>query len=252
MLDGLKNHPLWRWFSELDTLSSLVTCIKVVVGVATGLVTGFWGWLNSQPGSIQFVLFLSTCLITISLINCVIWLRQKLASNRITRSPGKIAAGLYVCDMRFTFADLEKDRHSEVTMRVFNGTGSAVEFHNPQGQIKFNAPNDKDRDCMGTLPAPALRHDTTRTVAHLQESFLILTQQVPADEADKLLKMLAADIPIHFDLRELTIGVVGKHDRNRVERLPIWDGMRCYRSHCFGRVVHLSVGSTGDVKNGYR
>jgi len=77
MLDWLKNHPLWRAFSELDTLASLVTCIKYGVGVMTGLVAGFWGWLNTQPGSILFVLFLSACLITISLINSVVWLRQR-------------------------------------------------------------------------------------------------------------------------------------------------------------------------------
>ena len=58
MLDWLKNQPLWRSFSELDTLASLVQCLTIGAGVVNGLVAGFGGWLDSQPASIKFVLFL--------------------------------------------------------------------------------------------------------------------------------------------------------------------------------------------------
>jgi hypothetical protein len=72
--------------------------------------------------------------------------------------PAAIRDGLYVGEISFTFADLEKDRHSELIMRVFNGTGNVVELFSLLGQVKFNASNNTDPDRMGTLPTPALRY----------------------------------------------------------------------------------------------
>lgn len=150
---------------------------------------------------------------------------------------GNIRDGLYVGEIRFNFADLEKDRHSELTMRVFNGTGSVVEFSSLQGQIKFSDPDNTDPG-MGTLPTPTLRSDTERTIAPFQEWLLILVQQVPSMEADKLQAMLKADIQIHFDLRDLTIEVAGAHDKNKVERLPIWGGVTYSRGSGFLRKIY--------------
>ena len=155
-----------------------------------------------------------------------------------TTPPGTIRSGLHVSDMRFSFTDLQKDRHSELTMRVFNGTGSVVEFYKLHGQITFNAPNNTDPSRMGTLPTPTLRSDTEKTGAQLKEWFLILTQRVPPIEADKLLALREADIRILFDLRELTIEVVGQHDRNKVERLPIWGGLSYSRDHGFAQIIY--------------
>jgi hypothetical protein len=89
---------------------------------------------------------------------------------------------------------------------------------------------------MGDLPTPAMRPDTERTVAQLKEWLLILTQRVPTVEADKLVAMLEADIPIHFDLSELMIGVFSQDDRNKIERLPIWSGMSYNRGYGFGMI----------------
>jgi hypothetical protein len=256
MLDWLRNNRLWRWFSELDTLASLVQCLKIGAGVVSAFIAAGSEWFDKQPG---FVLALLAFFLTIGGINQAVMLFNTVFKKRtrttspslrtssdteqqiVTTSPPTIRAGLYVCDMRFTFSDLEKDRHSELTMRVFNGTGSVVEFSNLLGQVKFRAPNTTDPDRMGTLPTPTLRSDAAMTVAHLQEWFLILTQRVPGIEADKLLAMLAADIPILFDLRELTIEVVGQHDRSTVERLPIWGGVSYSRDNGFGRIAHAVV-----------
>jgi hypothetical protein len=166
---------------------------------------------------------------------------DRIGSPTVTTSPPTLHAGLYVCDMRLTFADLEKDRHSELTMRVFNGTGRVVEFSNLSGHVKFNAPNNTDPARMGILPTPALRPDTARTVAQLQEWFLILTQRVPAIEADKLLAMLAADVPILFDLSELKIEVFEKDYRKKVELLPIWSGVSYGRGYGFGRIISATA-----------
>jgi hypothetical protein len=155
----------------------------------------------------------------------------------VTASMPTLQAALYVCDIRVTFDGLKNDRHSELTMRVFNGTGRIVEFSGLiSGHIKFSAPNNTDPSRMGDLPTPAMRPDTERTVAQLKEWLLILTQRVPAVEADKLIAMLEADIPIHFDLTELTIDVFAQDDPNNVERLPIWSGVSYNRGHGFGMI----------------
>lgn len=166
---------------------------------------------------------------------------SKAQSEIVPTSPATIQDGLYVCDIRFTFSELEKDRHSDLTMRVFNGTGSVVEFFKVRGQVKFEAPNTTDPDRMGTLPTPGLHHDTEKTVAPFKEWFLMMTQRVPAIEADKLQAMLEAGIRISFDLRELIIEVVWQHDRNKVEQLPIWGGVSYSRGYGFGRIGYGDI-----------
>jgi hypothetical protein len=165
--------------------------------------------------------------------------------------PPALRAGLYVCGIRFSFGDLQKDRHSELTMRVFNGTCRVVEFSGLSGHIKFNAPNNVDPSRMGDLPTPALRPDTERTITQLKEWLLILTQRVPADEADKLIAMREADIPILFDLSGLNIEVFAQDDRNKVERLPIWSGVSYNREHGFGMIISCTGNAieTGDRMN---
>ena len=152
--------------------------------------------------------------------------------------PATIREGLNVGEIRFIFDDLKKDRHSELIMRVFNGTGNVVEFSSLQGQVTFSDADNTDPDRMGTLPTPALRADTQRTVAPSKEWFLILNQRVPAVEADKLQKLIESDIQIHFDLRELTIEVVGGHDRKKVERIPLWGGVTYSRGSGFLRKIY--------------
>jgi hypothetical protein len=159
-----------------------------------------------------------------------------------TSSPS-LAAGLYVSDIRFTFADLEKDRYSEISMRVFNGTGNTVEFSSIAGRIKFSASTSADQSRSGDLPTPSPRQDMATLVTTFQEWLLILTQRVPAAEADKLLAMLEADIPIHFNLTELTIEVCTQDDRQNVVRLPIWAGMSYNPRIGFGQIISASMRS---------
>jgi hypothetical protein len=169
---------------------------------------------------------------------------DKINSPAITAAPPTLRAGLYVADIRLTFADLERDRHSELSMRVFNGTGRVVEFSGLSGHIKFNASNNADPSLTGDLPTPAARPDMARTVGQLQEWLLILSQRVPAVEADKILGMLKADIPIHFDLSGLTIEIFAQNDRQNVERLPIWGGVSYSHGNGFGQIVHLTARAT--------
>jgi hypothetical protein len=89
------------------------------------------------------------------------------------QTPPTLAAGLYVADIRFNLGTLKNDRHSELTMCVFNGTGRVIEFVKLSGRIKFSTPNNTDPNRMGELPEPSLRPDMARSVGQLQEWFVI-------------------------------------------------------------------------------
>jgi hypothetical protein len=166
---------------------------------------------------------------------------DRFPSPTISQLHPTLEASLYVCDIRFTFADLKKNRHSELTMCVFNGSGRVVQFVTLSGKIKFNAPNNSDPDRMGELPTPALRPDTARTVDQLQEWLLILSQQVPADEADKILAMLRTKTPIHFDLSGLNIRVAASDKPSETERLPVWSGVSYKQDYGFARIISASI-----------
>ena len=184
------------------------------------------------------------------------WISQSEASNsakgetqaafvsyppKVTISPPSLSRSLYVGEIRFTLSELEKDRHSELTMRVFNGSGRVVEIGKVSGHIKFNAPNTTDPTRTGELPPPALRHDTAKTAIQLEEWFLIFSQRVPANEADKILMMLKTEIPILFDLSGLTIEVFPQENPAKIERLPIWSGVSYSRGNGFGRIIAVAV-----------
>jgi hypothetical protein len=77
----------------------------------------------------------------------------------------------------------------------------------------------------------------TQTIEPLQEWLVILSQRVPAVEADKLTAMLTADTPIYFDLSDLRIKVCAQDDRQKIERLPIWSGVNYSRDFGFGQTI---------------
>ena len=237
--------PQMSWFENLPWWAK----VPLIVGGA--LISAF---SNSFPPGFQTTGLIVG--IVIALFGClaVTWhfmrirfttrfalqwpIRRKHASSPTLR------AGLYVSDIRFTFASLEKDRHSEISMRVFNGTNRVIEFCSLSGHIKFNAPNNADPSRTGDLPTPSVRPDMAQMIDPLQEWLLILSQRVPAVEADKLLAMLAADTPIHFDLSGLAINVRAQDDRQNVERLPIWGGVSYSHGNGFGQIVYLTAHMT--------
>jgi hypothetical protein len=166
---------------------------------------------------------------------------DKIYPPTVTQSPPSLKAALYVGEVRLTFDKIKDDRYSELTMRVFNGTGRVIEFVNLSGQIKFNAPNNKDPSWMGELPTPALRPDTEKRVLQLREWFLILSQRVPGSDADKILEMLKTDTPILFDLGGLNIQIADHDKPNEIERLPLWSGVSYSRNAGFLRIVTASM-----------
>ena len=233
-----------RWFENLPWWAK----VPLIVGGA--LMSAF---SNSFPQGLQTIGLLLG--VAIALFGCiaVIWhfMRTKLLAQfafqwpirkRVSPAaqPPTLLAGLYVSDIRLTFASLS-ERHSEISMRVFNGTGRVLEFSGLSGRIKFNAPNNSDPSRMGELPTPSTRAEMAQTVGPFKEWLVILSQRVPAAEADKLLAMLAAEIPIHFDLSGLTIEVCAQDDQQKVERLPIWGGVSYSHGNGFGQIIHLTA-----------
>jgi hypothetical protein len=162
---------------------------------------------------------------------------DKFGSLTLAALPPPLAQSLYVSDIRLTFDKLKKDRRSELTMSVFNGSGRVVEIGNVSGQITFNSPNNTYPNRMGVLQTPALHPDVKRTAVQLEEWRLIFAQHVPSTEADKLLAMIKSNAPIHFDLSGLKIEVFPQEDRSKIERLPLWDGVSSERGREFGRIA---------------
>ena len=66
---------------------------------------------------------------------------------------------------------------------------------------------------------------------------MMFDQRVPPTEADKLLAMIRAKIPIHFELGGLNIEVFPQEDRSKVERLPLWFGVSYRPGLGFGRIA---------------
>lgn len=164
----------------------------------------------------------------------------------VTQTQPKLESGLYVGEIRFSIGEIKNDRHTEITMRVFNGTGRIVEFVKISGRITFKAPNSADPALMGELPTPAARPDMNPSVHHLTEWLLIFTQRVPATEADKIVTMLERDIPIHLDLSGLEIEVKSGEDRGK---LPLWGGVSYSPKYGFGRIIHavVNIGSVSSA-----
>lgn len=230
-----------RWFENLPVWAK----VPLIFGGA--LMSAF---SNSFPQGFQTAGLIAGVLISLFGVGALVWhfIRNEFASRftfqwPITRknvaSPTLIT-GLYVSDIRFNFSKLS-ERHGEWSMRVFNGTGRVIEFSGLSGQAKFHAPNDTAPSRKGELPEPSARADMAQMVGPFKEWLLILSQHVPAAEADKLSAMLAADTPIHFNLSGLTIKVCAQDDRKKIERLPIWSGVSYSRGFGFGQIISATA-----------
>lgn len=163
------------------------------------------------------------------------------SSPRITISLRK---GLYVGEIRIGLDHLADDRHSEITLRVFNGTGRTVMLHGLCGKISFATPNNQDPRFCGELPEPAVRNDTSRLAEPLEEWFLILEQKVPAKEADKLLAMINDNMKILFSFAQFDIEVCDATKVDHIEKLDMGGGVSYDRTYGYGKIVNLSVKET--------
>ncbi|MDQ3565014.1 MAG: hypothetical protein M3436_13030 [Pseudomonadota bacterium] len=139
MPDWLKQF--WRSVSELDTLVSLVSWLKIFVGVGVCAVTWAWSWVTNLPGPVQFVLALSALLVSIWVINGILWLRQWRASHKklkvIEMNNNQFPKGI---DTQWGWPDissLAENFSFSITLRMFNGTAFKVRVRT-EGLMSFD------------------------------------------------------------------------------------------------------------------
>jgi hypothetical protein len=287
-MGGARMASLWELWKRFDPVRSLadllwhlfifVTGLSVASMTAWAITTWNWYWSTFKwfGVAVAFLLALMAFALSVFLIGLGVrfWRQHEHAtpiearndaasvaepveqrdtfySPTVTQAPPSLEAGLYVADIRLTLRTLKKDRHSELTMRVFNGTGRVIEFVRLSGQIKFSVPNTADPNLKGELPEPSLRPDTAKSVGPLQEWSLILNQRVPAKEADKILALLRKEPAVNFDLSGLNIEIAARDEPTNVERLPLWDGVSYSRGYAIGRIIsgktNVTLGSIDTI-----
>ncbi|MDB5609828.1 MAG: hypothetical protein JWP25_6728 [Bradyrhizobium sp.] len=145
-----------------------------------------------------------------------------------------LAQALYVGEMRVQVEHIAQERHSEISIRVFNGTGKAISLVGVSGQIAFSGSGGT-----GKLPTPTIRPDSAASVKPCEEWFILMNQRIPSDEATKLVSTLDKADTIQFDMREIKIEV---SDGDRKASLNLWGGVSASRATVsYGRVVHLTA-----------
>ncbi len=237
---GIPDPPAWLKAQAVDRrVRNIATVVSGILLFVGGILFGAnWGSTTSLSGLGTLILVVvGVAILGYSIKRARDHSVDTIYPPTVTASSPTLQAGLYVSDIRLTFASLA-ERHSEISMRVFNGTGRVVEFSGLSGHIKFTSPNSADPLRSGDLPTPSMRADMAQTVGPFKEWLVILSQRVPAAEADKLLAMLAADVPILFDLHGLTIKVCAHDNLQNVERLPIWGGVSYSHGNGFGQIIY--------------
>ena len=256
-VDGVLRAGGWAW-----TIFCWVTGLTGAAVVAWASTTWAWYWTTFNWAGVAAAFLCALLIFAVSFLLTGLAVQAfrrpenqkrpdgglgqgdvKIGTPTLTQHPPALTASLYVGEIRFTFADLAKDRHSEISMRVFNGSGRVVQLSQVSGCIKFHETNN-DPKYLGKLPEPTIRNDTARTVTQLNEWFLIFAQKVPAEQADTLLKMIADDVKILFDLSELKIKVCATDTPQKLEDFPMWGGVSYDRTFGFMRIITGTMNAT--------
>jgi hypothetical protein len=176
---------------------------------------------------------------------CASWssIRQRSHDESIS-----ISAGIYVAEMLMSLDKLQSDRYSEIIIRLFNGTGQIIAIEalgGLTGEIRFQAANGTNR----TLPSPTINPSTNKLLFPFKESFIFLSQRVPPDDADEILRTIdeGKRVLLYFD--KLTIEV-RYEKQTTLEKLKLLDGITIMRGINYGRIVALSAGPGLSVGKG--
>ena len=250
--------------------------IASILGSIVGIGIFLLRYANKGANSFQFISLpddLKTALIAMSQIptllawmaliiglGCLAYLihdsfapaRSKMWADQIGRWFGRISTislskhatqmslsdGLYVGEMLMSIDKLQSDRHSEIAIRLFNGTGRVVAIEALSGLIGEIRLDDR-----WTLPPPTISPSTNKLLFPFRELLIYLSQRVPPNDADKILQMIeeGRQVLLYFD--RLTINVREHEKQTALERLKLWDGMTIKRGINYGRLVSFSAGS---------
>jgi hypothetical protein len=155
---------------------------------------------------------------------------DKIYPPTITQGPPPLLFGLYVADIEIGLKTAQSDHHGEIRIRLFNGTGRALDLVGLSGRITFKAPNlvSADPQMKGELPEPTISSKTVRSIAPQNEWALVLDQRFPSKEADKIPVILRAH-PLQFDFTLLNIQIAERDDPKKVEQLALWKGIKYER-----------------------
>jgi hypothetical protein len=145
-----------------------------------------------------------------------------------------LSEGLYVGEMRMSIDTLKADRYSEISIRVFNGTGRNIAIYGVGGALKFENVR---------LPSPSVTSNTAKTIFPLREWIIVLHQRVPADVADKMLSLLDENRALQILFGDLELAVRDENAKNPAERLKLWDGITIQRGINVGRIIFLQAHS---------
>jgi hypothetical protein len=154
-----------------------------------------------------------------------------------------LSEGLYVGEMSMSIDTLKTDRYSEISIRVFNGTGRNITIYGLGGNLKFRPSPDTDVKHRGTLPQPSITSNTARTAFPYREWIICLHQRVPADQADNMLRLIDENKTLHIVLDQLELTVRDERGQTPAERLKLWDGMTIQQGINVGRITFLQAHS---------
>ncbi len=149
--------------------------------------------------------------------------------------------GLYVGQIALSLGALEAERRAEISIVAYNGTGTTIELNGISGAVCFGVAGDSEPAARGALPTPSMRADISKTAGPSQEWSITLDQRIPANTADLLLRLMNEKRQIHFTFGKLKIEIVDQANRNRVARLPLWDGLSFQWGLWFSRIKQASI-----------
>jgi hypothetical protein len=209
-----------------DSVLAVIIILLLVLTLTPFVYEGRWPTLPPMTVIVATVGIVIVILITMTRL---IWRRPQNASIE------PLAAGLYVGEICLGLDLLKADRHVEVQMRVFNGTGSVIEIANMSGEIQV------DLRTIGTksLPPPSISSNTNQKTLASREWIITLAQRVPQELADKIADSIAGDQVVSLYFGSLNIQVCRPDHANETERIPLWDGVTVQKGLRFGRVVQI-------------
>jgi hypothetical protein len=197
-----------------------------------------WGWLF--PAALIAIALIAFIWPSITKRFSFQWpLRRKgeaePATNRerATLMPSmSLNQGLYVAEIMLSLDRLSSDRHTEISIRLYNATGRTVLIDSIVGTVSFG---------IEKLPPPTLASPADGRIPPFREPYyVVLDQTMSCTDADLVLRRIEDGETVEFYFDDLNISIREEAPDSRVERLKMWDGLKIERGiHC-GRHVNLS------------
>jgi hypothetical protein len=144
------------------------------------------------------------------------------------------ARGLYVGDITASTDKLTSDLFVEITVKVFNGTGSSLETLRIEGAATFASV---------VLPAAQATPfpGAPQYFGNFAEFYIIIRQPFRREQAEQLDEMIKSGVSPQLHLGSLNV-IMAPRDHPQRERLRLWDGI-VFNSGIgrVGRLISMNV-----------